>query len=938
MRQFKRWLRKPWRRVSSAVFVGVVLGCASVPITSLPVLEKFWIAVSVAMSISLILMYAATVILYLSRPIEPFGDGEIGILLDSDRAAAFERLIVRLATATPLAGRLAFRTTDDPLTLPVDQPAKGEIWKVTKARLIVHENERGQVRLIVLDGPSAQSKSRPFVFYAEIYEWLLSRRDVESVGCFVVAYILYRREFYEGLMAMAPQLGSSPEALFLQGCTGLRMSDSLAGKQSGAPDFDRLISQFELARESWGRWLFPDSWAATTHNLGIVCLRIDPRRAIDFFSAAGELRSLDKYPSGWAYTNNNLALALALVGRREEAIRLLREARDTLAKISYTTDADLVQQNLLALDEPDSAKKPPAKASTIPAEVEAARAQIRQLIGIPNGPFVRSGIHIAHRLLQATTISGDFYKIIPRQDGSVGITLVDVEGHGLAASATALAVEKALFRAGANWGRGDAREQLIAADALISDELGHAAGAVTMNFLEVDPYAKVVRYAGAGMPFPLLFRFGQSQPEVLTAVGMYVGDGYRRVRVTPNRTEVRVGDGDLVLMFTDGITEARDQRGRVFGQNGITAAVIGANRESPEAVADAVLAAALQHGGSDQPEDDQALLVIQIGTPTQVLANGLLTLSQVEIGPGVLAFELTNASDSGQYLGNLRSALMTWAAPYLPVERRRQEVYSCLVEAIQNALRYGCGVGEVIGIEFRPSLPLPGVEIVVSQPKRWEDWDISLGTRRPSQELTPRGVGTLTMLRLANEVTVTDQGRRVHLRFYSGGPDPGGRLPDSDPLAELRLRSPQDLNIRIRLHEGEHGIRGLVANLINDRSTNLSNCMIIVRDAKSFDARRQTYREIFGMQARRVAYYRDVLAGDQTTDSWLVRIAGDRLELGDHLGEGVLFWPKGDPAESEVWLLTLYIEAGGLDPWIFDLRVAWSRGSNVLQVYPFETP
>jgi anti-sigma regulatory factor (Ser/Thr protein kinase) len=391
-------------------------------------------------------------------------------------------------------------------------------------------------------------------------------------------------------------------------------------------------------------------------------------------------------------------------------------------------------------------------------------------------------------------------------------------------------------------------------------------------------------------------------------------------------------------MFTDGITEARDRRGRVFGQNGITAAVIGANRESPEAVADAVLAAALQHGGLDQPEDDQALLVIQIGTPAQVLADGLPTLSQVEIGPGVLAFELTNASDSGQYLGSLRNALMTWAAPHLPPERRRQEVWSALVEAIQNALRYGCGPGEVIGIEFRPSVPFPGVEIVVSQPKRWEDWDISLGARRPSQELTPRGVGTLTMLRLASEVTVSDQGRRVHLRFFSGGPAPGRRLADGDMSADLRLRSPEDLNIRIKMHDDEHGTQGLVAHLINDRTANLSNCVIVVRDAKSFDARKQAYRESFGMRPTRVALYGAVLAGDQTTDSWLVRVVDDHLEVGDGRGAGVLVWPKGDPVETEIWLLTLSIEAGGLDTWTFDLRVVWSRGSNVLQVYPLETP
>ena len=869
-------------------------------------------------------------------PIEPFADGEIGIIIDSNNEW-FQRAIALKAASTPLAGRLAFRTAEELMGLPVEQETKDALRQGMKARLLVHEAAGGQVRLIVLDGPPVQSKSTPFVFYAEIYEWLLSGREEEHVAEFVVAYILYRREFYEAFTTWARQLAPSPEAQFLQGCAGLRIDEP--SEKLVSVDLLDSIALFESAREAWGRWLFPDYWARTTHNLGIAYFRLDPPKSIGYSSAAIELRNRDKYPSGWAYTANNLALALAKVGRLEEAVSLLGEARDTLARISYTTAADLVQRNLAALQKTELAPGRRSKSSTISAEVEAARAQIRQLIGIPDGPFVRPGIHIAHRLLQATTISGDFYKIIPRQDGSVGITLVDVEGHGLAASTTALTVEKALFRAGANWGTGDAREMLISADALISGELGHAGGAVTMNFLEVDPYSKVVRYAGAGMPFPLLFRFGQSQPETLTAVGMYVGDGYRRVHVTPNRTEAQAGDGDLILMFTDGITEARDQRGRVFGQNGILAAVVGADRRSPEAVADAVLSAALQQSGSDQPADDQALLVIQIGTPPQTQGDGLPVLSPVEIGNGALAFELTNAHDSGQYMANLRSALMAWAALHLSDERRRQECWSTLVEAIQNALRYGCDPGEVIGIEFLPSSPFPGVEIVVSQPKRWEDWDLSLGGRRPSQELTSRGVGTLTMLKLANEVKVSDQGRRVHLKFFSGAPPaPAGSAADTGAPADLRLKSAQDLILQIKICGDGQGTRGLMADFINDRTENLRNCRIVVRDARSFEGRKQTYREGFGLRPVLVANHPSVLAGDQSTDTWLVRIAGDHLEVGSGTGDGILLWPKGDPVEAETWLLSLTITADNLDPWRVDLRLAWARQADLLWVFPESLP
>ena len=424
------------------------------------------------------------------------------------------------------------------------------------------------------------------------------------------------------------------------------------------------------------------------------------------FDDALQLRAQNTYPNGWAFTANNLVLALYLQGAHDRARGLLFEAQVTLERNGFDTEADAVRQNLKML-----ADAVPVS-STIPAEIEQARTRIRELIGIREGPFQRPRIRIAHRLIQATSISGDFYRIIPRQDGSVGVTLIDVEGHGLGASATALAIEKALFRPGFNWGMGEAREQLLAADTLVEQELSHADVAVCMNFLEVNPYTKRVRYAGAGMPAPLLFRYGQTQPETLNAVGMYIGGGYRRTRVTPDRAEAEIHDGDVVVLYTDGIPEATDARGRLFGVNGMIAAVIGAGFDSPEAIADAILRAALRHSGTDQPADDQAILVVQTGTPPfGERVAGVPTFTRVEAElPGV-AFELLNADDSGRFAtGELKTALVEWSIPYLADEVRRLEVWNAVWEAVQNAIKYGSEAGDVIRIDLKPTPQHVGID------------------------------------------------------------------------------------------------------------------------------------------------------------------------------------------------------------------------------------
>jgi len=751
MSQLRRRLHKTSTKVIVGACVAVGLGSATWFLVPPPDFGR-WFAAAILGLVFFTLSVGVLDTASDPRPVEPFQQGEIGLIVDSDRAGNIANRIRTLAGRLPLASLLKFRTADAPLDRPADAEARKQLRERLKARFLLREAGRDELRFIVLDGPGLQSKSAPFFFYAELYDWVLSLRKGADVSRFVLAYILYWKEFYEEAMSLIASLPPHPEVEFLRGCAALRMVEK------GGPPL-AAIGHLEDAARQWDRRLYSDLWSRCMHNLGIAHLNVDPVKAAECLSAALELRRRETYPSGWAYTANNLALALHKMGQRGKAADLLRDARDTLAKAEYAAGAEAVARNLAQL-EPSV-----PSVSSLPAEVEAARIQIRELIGIPEDPFSRPGIRIAHRLVQATSVSADFYKIIPRQDGSVGVTLVDVEGHGLGASTTAVAIDKALFRPGANWGAGDPREQLLAADDLVSEELGYTAVAVTMNFLEVDPYTKRVRYAGAGMPFPLLFRYGQAQPETLTAVGMYVGDGYRRMHVNPDRAEAQAGDGDLVLMFTDGIPEARDSRGRVFGTNGIIAAVLAIGLDSPEAVADAVLAAALHHAGRDRPEDDQAILVIQIGNPlpAQPLEE-YPVLQQLAAGPSAVAFELVNVRGLNRHMDVLRTALMSWAARHLPHERC-QAAWSALVEAIQNALRHSSGPGEAIRIDFKPAPP--GIEIVVRQPKRWLNWDLSLGSRRPTRDLVPEGVGTLTMLRVADDVWVTDQGRRVHLKFAS---------------------------------------------------------------------------------------------------------------------------------------------------------------------------
>ena len=337
-------------------------------------------------------------------------------------------------------------------------------------------------------------------------------------------------------------------------------------------------------------------------------------------------------------------------------------------------------------------------------EIERARENMRQVLQLPESPFRREGIELAHRLKQSTTISGDFYQLIPRQDGSLGIYLVDVEGHGLAASQTAQDLHRLLTDSSLNWGLGEPREQLRIADRRVSEEFGDRKISATMCFAEIDPVNKVIRFANAGMPYPLLFRRGESQPEVLRAAGFFVGDGYSRFPAQPDRAEVSVSEGDLLVLFSDGIPEAANSQGRTFAQLGVINAVETALSFDPEKVADTVLHEVRRHSGEDAPADDQSLLVVRIGEPPSEPPQVRVEIIKITETSDQLEASIWNAEGIGNELDRkLRPRILSWVGKDRPAFAN--SIWAAIWEAAANAVKHGSERGDLVTLRVRCCAP-----------------------------------------------------------------------------------------------------------------------------------------------------------------------------------------------------------------------------------------
>lgn len=175
----------------------------------------------------------------------------------------------------------------------------------------------------------------------------------------------------------------------------------------------------------------------------------------------------------------------------------------------------------------------------------------------PVAPPLPDGWSIAGELRPAEgLIAGDTYDFVALRDERLGIVVVDIAGHGAVAGIAALRV-KELVRASLALGTppgeaiGNAAEQL--------DDLGDEV-LLSAFVAVVDPASGVVSYANAG--HPPAFRASTDTDEMLDPTGPILGAFGDRWATATTRIEPRE---DLVV-YTDGLTEARDADRQQFGE------------------------------------------------------------------------------------------------------------------------------------------------------------------------------------------------------------------------------------------------------------------------------------------------------------------------------------------------------------------------------------
>ncbi|MCL4309198.1 MAG: SpoIIE family protein phosphatase [Actinomycetota bacterium] len=213
------------------------------------------------------------------------------------------------------------------------------------------------------------------------------------------------------------------------------------------------------------------------------------------------------------------------------------------------------------------------------------------------GLLYRSAAHFAK-------VGGDFYDFIELDGNRIAIAVGDVCGKGLEA-ATYIAMIKYMLRAylGEGLFPGDCLSRLnnavykqVSADKFI-----------TMGLAIIDTGKDIITYASAGHPPPFICREGKAHA-VQTPHAVPLGVLASHTFLS---SQIPLAGACAIIMYTDGLIEARPPDGEPFGENRVAEAVAGNCCREAQLVADQLVEAALEYSGGNL-RDDIALLVVRL--------------------------------------------------------------------------------------------------------------------------------------------------------------------------------------------------------------------------------------------------------------------------------------------------------------------------------------
>ncbi len=231
-------------------------------------------------------------------------------------------------------------------------------------------------------------------------------------------------------------------------------------------------------------------------------------------------------------------------------------------------------------------------------------AQVQRRV-LPAPPVI-PGIQLAAGMQTARLLGGDYYDFFPISDDVVDVVIADVSGKGAAASLLMPSLAVAL--------RLSARE-LSGPAAIIKDldgvlfQITAPATFVTIFYARINPARRTLEYSCGGHNPPLLLRPSTGEAIQLDVAGPIVG-------ILPDAeytdTIIPLSPGDILTLYTDGVTEQENQVPEQFSLDRLKQVVLANEADSASAIVSDITSAVSTFAGPTEQEDDLTVVIAKI--------------------------------------------------------------------------------------------------------------------------------------------------------------------------------------------------------------------------------------------------------------------------------------------------------------------------------------
>jgi sigma-B regulation protein RsbU (phosphoserine phosphatase) len=241
----------------------------------------------------------------------------------------------------------------------------------------------------------------------------------------------------------------------------------------------------------------------------------------------------------------------------------------------------------------------------------AIAAEIQQSFLPKTIPKVE-GFDVAGRSVMAKEVGGDFFDVIPFEVVSLGnrrmgVLIADVSGKGVPA-ALFMALSRIIVRVNATWHRDDPAQAIHDANNLIAAD-ATAGMFVTLFYGILDHEKQSITYVNAGHNPPILFRAADRSLSEFEATGIAMG---ARENMPYQSRVCPLSPGDVMVLYTDGITEANNDNGEMYGEARLQEVIRSSAGRSAHDILECILGDVKTFCGSAPQYDDITLMVIRV--------------------------------------------------------------------------------------------------------------------------------------------------------------------------------------------------------------------------------------------------------------------------------------------------------------------------------------